>query len=248
MGTIQGILVWLIFSLTFISLSVYLVVYSLRWKLEVHSDQVIIHPLFGNPFTISIGDITRIKYDTRTTAYIGDKKVFSMDNKWAIGSMVLYLRLRELGKIDGLRNKDDFIVSIPKWAAIVLTSFSLLVAGGLIAPFIINSNAVITALADDWSVMLLYIMFSLISLLLLYYAIYILRYRITVDEHVLEIRKIFSEKAYTFNDITRVDIDIHRNISIYINKKRIRRVMFINPDYPLWIMKFENEGIQISQR
>jgi len=242
------ILFWVPFSLVFISISAYLALYSLRWKIEVKGEHLTVYRLFGKPISLTIGDITRIKYGVRTTAYIDRKKVFSMDNRYAIGSVGLYLRLRELGKIDGLRNMDDFVIRVRKWAVVATFCFSLLITTCLIAPFIINSGAVLTALADDGAVQFLYIMFTVISLFTLFYAIFLLRFRIIIDNDKLKIRKGFSERAYTFKDISRVDVDIRKTISIYINDKRVRRVAFISPDYPLWIKKLESEGIRISPR
>ena len=241
-------LIWIPFGLAFISAGAYLAIYSLRWKIDVRGEHLTVYRLFGKPRSLTIGDITRIKYGVRTTAYIDGKKVFSMDNRYAIGSVALYLRLRELGKIDGLRNKDDFVISVRKWVVVAVFCFFLVVAVCLAAPFSINSSAVLTALAVDGAVQFLYIMFTAISLFTLFYAIHLLRFRIIIDNDILKVRKVLHEKTYSFKDISRVNIDIRKNISIYINEKRILRVAFINPDYPLWIKKFESEGIQISPR
>ena len=71
--------IWIPFGLAFISLGAYLAIYSLRWKIEVRGEHLTVYRLFGKPIRLTIGDITRIKYGVRTTAYIDGKKVFSID-------------------------------------------------------------------------------------------------------------------------------------------------------------------------
>jgi len=106
------------------SLGAFLAAYSIRWRIEVMGEDLTVHRLFGKPLSFTFGDITRIKYGSRITAYIDDKKVLSMDQR-AIGATVLYFQLRELRKIDGLRDKDDFAAEIPKWVVVLFMFLSI---------------------------------------------------------------------------------------------------------------------------
>ena len=84
--------------IAFLALGLFLLHYSIHWKLVVAGDTLVLTPLFGKDRTYSVRDITHIKLDIYmgVKVYSGDRKLFNVD-RYSTGTAMFISYLIEKG-------------------------------------------------------------------------------------------------------------------------------------------------------
>jgi len=103
----EGALGIVLSFLPFILLSVFVLVYALKWRIEVDSDSIASYHPFRKPQlrSYNFDEITKAKYGIGGLyIYVGNKRIITIDG-FARNQRKLYNRLCELGKVDGYRTK-----------------------------------------------------------------------------------------------------------------------------------------------
>jgi len=72
--------VFLIFSLSII-LGLYLLIYSIKWKIKIDDEHIVYTPFFGKKIDLTFKEITKVKIqrNNKMEVYTSEKKVFSIE-------------------------------------------------------------------------------------------------------------------------------------------------------------------------
>ncbi|MDR2599588.1 MAG: hypothetical protein LBC73_04860 [Oscillospiraceae bacterium] len=217
---------------------VWMAAIAIKWKIEVKGDHITTYYPLKKPYSFTFQDISRVKHGLYLVVYTDKKRVFSMDHL-AIGYFRMYKQLRELGKMDGYQDINNFSnkPSIPAfiWLITMTIGFTLLSIGLAI---------------EERTVSIPVVLLAIFAFALLYLSILLIRYRRKVIGKNILIRHAFSEKNYSFTEISKVKISTgdggFKVMHIYVDNKRITSIADSDAGYITWIKKLKSEGVTID--
>lgn len=194
---------------------------------------------FHHTRVVALEEISSVKQNYHGLfGYIDGKRIFAVDN-FVINFNLFFTQLYEAGKMESTQKKNRFIVMEHR-GNLIIAVCGLLFLGACLLWAIFGPNDSVNGFV--------YLALTGFTALNLYLLMHTLRWRLSVTEDGMTVRKMIGrEKTFSVQEITKVIINSD-HILIFVKEKKAAKVGVGYRNFPILMERLANENIPFYEK